>query len=112
MATELPVLRSPAIPARFAHAFSTRLGGVSPAPFDALNLGGKWGDAPTNVAENRHRLLAAVGSPAKLFVARQVHGAHVVEVGAGDDPRAIAELEADAIVTSVPGVAVGVFVAD
>jgi YfiH family protein len=105
-------LRSARIPERFRHGFSTRAGGVSPPPFDTLNLGGKWGDDPANVAENRRRLLAAVGAPPALFMARQVHGAGVVEVKAGDDPRATAELEADALITAVPGVAIGVFVAD
>ena len=106
------VIRSPLIPAPFAHGFSTRAGGVSPAPFDTLNLGGKWGDDAANVAENRRRFLAAVGAPDRLFVARQVHGARVVEARAGDEPRDIANVEADAIITRVAGVAVGVFVAD
>jgi YfiH family protein len=111
-ADDVLLRRSPVIPDRFAHGFSTRAGGVSPPPFDTLNLGGKWGDDPGNVGENRRRLLAAVGAPPRLFVARQVHGANVVEVKGGDDPRAIAEVEADAVITAVPGVAVGVFVAD
>jgi YfiH family protein len=106
------LLRSPVIPDRLAHGFSTRAGGVSPPPFDSLNLGGKWGDDPGNVAENRRRLRAAVGGPPNLYVARQVHGANVVEVKASDDPRAIGEVEADAVITAAPGVAVGVFVAD
>ena len=29
-----------------AHGFSTRLGGVSPAPMDSLNLGANRGDDP------------------------------------------------------------------
>jgi YfiH family protein len=106
------LLRSALIPERFRHGFSTRAGGVSPPPFDTLNLGGKWGDDPASVAENRRRLLSAVGGPASMFTARQVHGANVVEVRAGDDPRATADIEADALVTGEPGVAIGVFVAD
>ena len=31
------------------HGFSTRRGGVSPAPWDTLNLGPGRGDAPENV---------------------------------------------------------------
>ncbi len=117
MSADLPppqavVLRSRVIPARFAHGFSTRIGGVSPPPFDALNLGRKWGDAPDNVAENRRRFLAAVGAPERLYVARQIHGARVVEVRAGDDARALADVEADGLVSAAPGITLGVFVAD
>ena len=32
--------------AGFPHGFSTRVGGVSPAPWDSLNLGGSCGDDP------------------------------------------------------------------
>ena len=34
------------------HGFSTRRGGVSPAPWDTLNLGHGRGDAQENVEEN------------------------------------------------------------
>lgn len=37
------------------HGFSTRRGGVSPAPWDTLNLGPGRGDAPENVEENYRR---------------------------------------------------------
>jgi YfiH family protein len=43
---------------------------------------------------------------------RQVHGAAVARVRAGDDPAAVARFEADALVTSDANVALGVFVAD
>ncbi len=39
------------------HGFSTRHGGVSPKPFDSLNLGG-IDDLPENIAENRKRALS------------------------------------------------------
>jgi YfiH family protein len=108
----LPLLQAAAIPAPFAHGFSSRLGGISARPFDALNLGGKWGDDEAAVRENRRRFLAAVGVGEPCFVARQVHGAAVVQVRAGDDPLAVARTEADAVITADPGVTVGVFVAD
>ena len=34
------------------HGFSTRRGGVSPAPWDSLNLDDRRGDDPANVREN------------------------------------------------------------
>ena len=46
------------------HGFSTRRGGVSPAPWDTLDLRFGCGDAPENVAENYRRLLGAVGGGA------------------------------------------------
>lgn len=111
---ELPLLESPMLAAPslsgFAHAFTTRLGGVSAPPFDALNLGGKWGDAPDRVAENRRRLRQAVGG--RLVVARQVHGPVIARVRAADAPEAVARLEADGLCADAPGVTLGVFVAD
>ncbi len=109
---ELPLLRSRLIAPPFAHGFSTRAGGVSAAPFDTLNMGARWGDLPANVQENRRRLLRAVGSDGPLYVARQVHGAAVARVRAGDDPAAVARIEADALITDDLNVALGIFVAD
>lgn len=106
----LPLLRSRAIPAPFRHGFATRAGGVSAAPFDRLNLGGKWGDAPASVAENRRRLERAAGAP--FFVATQVHGAAIARVRAGDAPADVARLQADGLCSDAPGIALAVFVAD
>src|SRR5580698_5729119 len=107
---ELPLLRSDLIGAPFVHGFTTRAGGVSAPPFDTLNLGAKWGDAPARVSENRRRLEGAVGAP--IFVARQVHGTAIARVRAGDEPAALAQVEADGICSDSPGLALGVFVAD
>ena len=107
---ELPLLRSELIAAPFVHGFTTRVGGVSAPPFDTLNLGAKWGDDPTKVSENRRRLERAVGAP--ILVARQVHGTVIARVRPGDDPAALAQVEADGICSDSPGLAVGVFVAD
>jgi purine-nucleoside/S-methyl-5'-thioadenosine phosphorylase / adenosine deaminase len=107
---ELPLLRSDLVDAPFVHGFTTRAGGVSAPPFDSLNLGGKWGDQAGPVSENRRRLERAVGGA--IFVARQVHGATVLRVRAGDDRDALAARDADALCTDAPGVVLGVFVAD
>jgi polyphenol oxidase len=106
----LPLLGSDLVTAPFVHGFTTRAGGVSGPPFESLNLGGKWGDDPAHVSENRRRLERAVGGP--IAVARQVHGATVVRVRAGDDRAALAGTDADGLCTDVPGVSLGVFVAD
>lgn len=95
-----------ALLSRFPHGFTTRPGGASPPPWDALNLGGAVGDAPERVAENWRRLEAATGLG--FARVRQVHGARAVRA---DAPSAPAE-EADAVVSLRPGVAACVSVAD
>lgn len=94
-----------------AHAFFSRNGGVSPEPFATLNFAVKVGDTPENVGENRARVARALGLPLKETVtARQVHGSEVaiVEAGVAFDPA----VEADAVLTGVSGVPVGVLTAD
>ncbi len=101
----MQILRS-ALLGAFPHGFTTRPGGVSPAPWDSLNLGGAVGDAAERVAENWRRLESATGLG--FARVRQVHGARVVRA---DAPCAPAE-EADAVVSLRPGVAACVSVAD
>ncbi len=92
--------------------FTTRAGGVSRAPYDALNLGAGVADDPSAVAENRRRIARWVGAP--VAYGTQVHGRQVAVVRApaeDDDPLASVG-EVDALVGVAPGVAVGVLVAD
>lgn len=101
-------------------AFTERTGGVSREPYASLDLGDACGDDPAAVAENRRRVLAAVGcegSADGLVNPRQVHGDHVVVVDSadpGDVARAQAEARegADAVVCTVPGVPVLLCFAD
>ncbi len=69
-------------------AFPTRLGGVSEAPFDSLNLGLLTDDRPAAVTANRLGLAAALELPPERIVfGRQVHGAELaVHDRAGADP--------------------------
>ncbi|HEU5252792.1 MAG TPA: polyphenol oxidase family protein [Solirubrobacterales bacterium] len=90
-------------------AFSTRLGGVSEAPFDSLNLGLLTNDSERAVLANRARLAAALGfAPGQVVFARQVHGARLVQHPAPRD----GVVEADGHVVREPGLAPLVFVAD
>ena len=107
----LPLLVSPVIPRECAHGFTTRAGGVSPPPYDTFNLGFSWGDQRDNVLENRRRLRAWLGAE-RLFLVRQVHGPVAVVVREGDTPEQVAVHEADALVTAVPGHALGAMSAD
>jgi len=89
---------------------SVRRGGVSPAPYDSLNLSFGVGDTDEKVLENRQRLKAALGIPV-LASARQVHGDAVWVIDAPLDQDT--ELAGyDALVTNQPGVALLVQQAD
>lgn len=93
------------------HAFFTRLGGVSGGLYAALNGGLGSGDDPEHVAQNRARMCAHLGLPAeRLAGLYQIHSAEVVTVEA---PFATAERpRADAMVTRVAGLALGIATAD
>jgi polyphenol oxidase len=87
--------------------FTTRVGGVSAAPFDSFNLGDHVRDEPLAVAGNRERLAALI-SPARPVFLRQVHGTHVERL----DPDSPDGTEADACLVQIPGVAATIMVAD
>jgi polyphenol oxidase len=91
---------------------TTRRGGASSAPFDALNLSPRVGDAAAAVALNRQTFAQAIG--ARPVYLRQVHGCTVLRLGhrSDDAETGAAEPEADASVTTEPGVACTVLVAD
>lgn len=91
------------------HAFSTRVGGVSKAPYASLNLAVASGDARENALENRRRFTERAGFFAFPRTAYQVHGAGVNR--ATTEPFAEGT-QGDIVITDVPGLAVGVFVAD
>lgn len=93
-------------PAGVRALFTTRAGGVSPAPFDALNLGDHVGDNPQAVAANRAILQQAMGAQ-PVFLS-QVHGTYTVSLS-DTTPDGIA---ADACVTSQLGLACTIMVAD
>ena len=99
-----------------AHGFSTRLGGVSPAPMDSLNLGANRGDAPANVRENFSRFCAAVGTDVNALVKNhQVHGDVIRPVTRADvlpSPETPGSFEADGLITNEPGVCLTIFSGD
>jgi len=85
---------------------STRIGGVSEAPYGSLNLGDHVGDEAACVATNRTRLEQAIG--AKLVFLSQVHGTDVLHLDAATPHASVA----DACITTTPGVACTIMVAD
>jgi hypothetical protein len=95
------------------HAFSTREGGVSRGASASLNLGFAVGDDPRAVEENRRRFAREAGfaGPEALVTVSQVHGPRVVWASSDDAPLR-SDVEADAVLTSHPGLAVAVGTAD
>jgi purine-nucleoside/S-methyl-5'-thioadenosine phosphorylase / adenosine deaminase len=93
------------------HAFFTRAGGVSSGFYESLNGGIGSRDAAANVAENRARMAAALGvEPGRLLTAYQTHSLDVVIAEA--PWTAESRPRADAVVTRVRALAIGVTTAD
>jgi YfiH family protein len=94
-------------PPRVRAASTTRLGGVSPAPFDGLNLADHVGDDPAHVARNRALLRDRLALPAEPLWLAQVHGCEVADAG-----KAAPGCAADAALTRAPGQVCAVMTAD
>lgn len=91
-------------PASLTQAVFTRRGGVSPAPWDALNVGGTVGDEVARVRENRRRSFEAAGRRLdSMFDVWQVHSAAVVNASAARNPEENYH-KADIILTDKPDV--------
>ena len=74
-------------------AFSTRIGGASEPPYEALNVAIMTGDERERVRENRQRLAAALErDPDGVVMGRQVHGAELREHRAAQEPQVYAEV--------------------
>jgi purine-nucleoside/S-methyl-5'-thioadenosine phosphorylase / adenosine deaminase len=98
--------------------FGSRVGGVSAAPYDSLNIGVLTEDADANVVENRGRLAAAVGvEPRDVPIGLQVHKADIAVHEGPQEPSPFAEPgpaleEVDGHVVRGPGLAPLVLTAD
>lgn len=102
-------------PGKVQAACTTRIGGVSEAPFDTFNLGPGSGDDPDRVAENHRRLQAALGLPAEPVWLSQVHGSRVIYLtssGMNAATKAESSPEADAAWADRPGTVCAVLTAD
>jgi purine-nucleoside/S-methyl-5'-thioadenosine phosphorylase / adenosine deaminase len=110
--TPLPLAAEALTAGRVRHGFFDRQGGVSRGLYAALNCGFGSRDARPDVAENRARVVCALGLPAAspLNTVHQVHGTEVAVLQApwpeGRGPKA------DAQVTRTPGLALAVLSAD
>ena len=93
-----------------AHGFFTRQNGVSSGIYASLNAGLGSGDNRDDVVTNRKQMVTAPGaSQSDIASPYQVHSAEAVytdTIWQADRP------QADAVVTNVPGLAIGVVTAD
>jgi polyphenol oxidase len=102
-----PLLNAP-------HAFSTRKGGISPAPMDSMNLGNPSGCAiqdHTDRIQENYRLLESVILPTprhRCFV-HQIHGGIVA---LADSPTFENGQKADALLTTDPKKILAIRIAD
>lgn len=93
-------------PASVHAVCTTRAGGQSTVPYDALNLGDHVGDRAIDVAANRATLQQAI--VAQPVFLSQVHGAHVEWISDKTEPGT----QADGCITDQTRVACTIMVAD
>lgn len=93
------------------HGFFGRRGGVSTGVFASLNVSEASGDKLNLVARNRAQIAELLGfRPDALATLRQVHSNAVITLARlpdGSEPA-----QADAMVTNVPGLVLGILTAD
>jgi hypothetical protein len=91
---------------------TTRLGGVGAAPYDTLNMKAREGEHADALAVAAHRAGFVASTGARPVWLEQVHGARVVRVSSADLAAGAVAPVADACVTTEPGIACTVLVAD
>lgn len=99
-----------------SHGFSTRLGGVSPAPYDSLNLGISRDDSDENVLENYRRFCSLLSVDIhRTVLSHQIHKDDVYIVTEKDVGKGLftpRDYDADALITNVPNIPLVIFSAD
>jgi YfiH family protein len=101
----------------FVNGFSTRIGGVSEMPANALSLAGFNEDAAENILENRRRFLKFFPGKWELAGCWQVHGADVRVVQTAEEAKPAENqlgetIFCDVIVSNAEGVLAAVKTAD
>lgn len=86
---------------------STRLGGVSKAPYDSFNLGSNSGDDLQDVAQNRQQLQERLQLPSEPCWLNQVHGNSAISIDTHYETT-----DADASYTNTPNIVCTVLTAD
>ncbi|MEM7617998.1 MAG: peptidoglycan editing factor PgeF [Pseudomonadota bacterium] len=97
---------------KIQHGFFTRDGGVSDGIYKSLNCGSGSNDMPENVIENRLRVAKYFGQEVSaLNSVYQVHSPDCLVLKESLDPN-VERPKADAMVTDVPGLVLGILTAD
>ncbi len=99
------------------HGFSTRWGGVSPTPWDSLNLAIGRPDGMDAVQENYRRFCCVVGvNPQNVVLSQQTHSTNIRRVTAADAGKGLWRTrdyqQVDALITNEPELSLVVFSAD
>lgn len=95
------------------HGFSTRVGGLSPAPWNTLNLGFSSGDDDERIRGNWKRFLDSSGIGQRPLVhLTQIHSAHGHLVARTPDSPFTNLGEGDALMSELPNVGLTVLGAD
>lgn len=95
---------------KLKHGFFTRHGGVSEGIYRGLNVGLGSHDAVSAIEENRRRVAEYFGlGPQQLATVHQIHSPNVAVVTAENRHE---RPKADAMVTNVAGIVIGVLTAD
>lgn len=97
--------------ANIQHGFLGKQGGISPAPYESLNVSYSNKDTTDNVDENRAIIARAFDAPPEKFATvHQVHSNRVIVVD--DDYDILSRPEADGLVTKRSDVLLGILTAD
>jgi len=95
------------LPAQVQAVSSTRLGGISQAPYAGFNLGDHVADDAQHVQANRAHLVTTLGLPAEPLWLQQVHSQVVIEADAWQPG-----IQADGCIARSPGQVCLVMTAD
>lgn len=103
------ILQSPLFAPPVRHLFATRQGGVGTGFLASCNIAHGKSDSRTVVQDNRNYLCGLLGGTrADLAMLVQTHSATVVRADAPEE----GQQEGDALITTVPGLIIGVQTAD
>lgn len=95
------------------HGFLSRTGGVSAHPFASLNFDRRDGDPIENIERNKDVAGRACNAPFdRLVTVNQVHGSDVVRLDVRALRAAVRPLNADAIITKLANIPIGMLTAD
>ena len=95
------------------HGFFGRSGGVSTGVYSSLNLSEKTTDIKSKIYANRALVMDVLDiSSQKLFFPNQQHTSNVIVMDKNTDFDKVSHKPADAIITNIKGIGVGILTAD